>query len=43
MYITGYSGRFPDANDIHELYDKLNRKQDLISQSKRYPPGYRKN
>lgn len=40
MFITGYSGRFPDANSIPELYNKLVNKQDLVSQSKRYPLGY---
>ena len=37
VFITGYSGRFPDAANIVELKDKLLQKQDLVSQSKRYP------
>lgn len=40
MFITGYSIRCPDANSIPELYEKLRNKQDLVSQSKRYPSGY---
>jgi acyl transferase domain-containing protein len=39
MFITGYSGRFPDADSIPELYSKLLHKQDLVSSSKRYPQG----
>jgi acyl transferase domain-containing protein/NADPH:quinone reductase-like Zn-dependent oxidoreductase/aryl carrier-like protein len=39
-FITGYSGRFPDADNVHELYDALRDKRDLISEAKRYPPEY---
>ena len=40
IYITGYSGRFPDCPDIPTLYNKLRNKEDCVSESKRYPKGY---
>ena len=40
IYISGYSGRFPDSPDIHALFENLSLKRDCVSQSKRYPKGY---
>ena len=40
IFITGFSGRFPDCNNVPELYNKLKNKQDCVSISKRYPDKY---
>eukprot|EP01038_Epipyxis_sp_PR26KG_P009638 gene9638-12977_t len=40
MFITGYSGRFPNADSVLEFYDALKNKKDLVGDSKRYPLGY---
>ena len=40
IFITGFSGRFPDCSNIPELYNKLKNKQDCVSISKRYPDKY---
>ena len=40
IYISGYSGRFPDNPDIPSLFNALQHKQDCVSSSKRYPEGY---
>ena len=39
VFITGYSGRFPDADSVPELFEALANKKDCISESKRYPSG----
>ena len=40
IFISGYSGRFPDCPDVQTLLHKLQTKQDCVSASKRYPKGY---
>ncbi len=40
IFISGYSGRFPDCSDIQTLLYKLRSKMDCVSDSKRYPKGY---
>jgi acyl transferase domain-containing protein/NADPH:quinone reductase-like Zn-dependent oxidoreductase/NAD(P)-dependent dehydrogenase (short-subunit alcohol dehydrogenase family) len=40
IYISGYSGRFPDCDNVHQLFQKLYNKEDCVSASKRYPSGY---
>lgn len=40
IFISGYSGRFPDCTDVPALLHKLRTKQDCVSKSKRYPKGY---
>jgi fatty acid synthase len=40
IYISGYSGRFPDCNDVPSLFDKLVNNKDCVSETKRYPKGY---
>lgn len=40
IFISGYSGRFPDCPDVQTLLSKLRSKTDCVSESKRYPKGY---
>lgn len=40
IYISGYSGRFPDSENVKVLFDNLQNKTDCVSKSKRYPEGY---
>ena len=40
MYISGYSGRFPDCENVKALFSNLSNKTDCVNQSKRYPEGY---
>lgn len=40
IFISGYSGRFPDCSDINSLLEKLKTKTDCVGTSKRYPKGY---
>ena len=40
VYISGYSGRFPDCENIKALFSKLSKGEDCVGLSKRYPPGY---
>lgn len=40
LYISGYSGRFPDCDNALKLFYNLNNKVDCVNASKRYPDGY---
>lgn len=40
LLITGYSGRFPEADSIQEFYALLAAKKNLATTPKRYPLGY---
>eukprot|EP01032_Pedospumella_encystans_P021064 gene21064-23907_t len=39
-YITGYSLRAPNANDLKTFYEAIRDKTDLTQPSRRYPEGY---
>lgn len=40
IFISGYSGRFPNSNNVESLFNNLKDKRDCVSDSKRYPKGY---
>jgi len=40
VFISGFSGRFPNCPDIPSLFDKLLKGEDCVSTSRRYPEGY---
>ena len=40
IFISGYSGRFPNSNDVQSLFRNLKEKRDCVGESKRYPKGY---
>ena len=40
IYISGYSGRFPNCPTIPLLFNRLLNGEDCINLSKRYPIGY---
>jgi acyl transferase domain-containing protein len=36
IFISGYSGRFPNSNDVQSLFRNLKEKRDCVGESKRY-------
>jgi fatty acid synthase len=40
VFISGFSGRFPNCPDVPSLFDKLLNGLDCVDVSKRYPEGY---
>ena len=38
--VIGYSTRAPNCDSIHEFWEKLCNKTDLVEKTRRYPLGY---